>query len=153
MRKINVKVKPIGENDIMNLGLFEFIPHEGVGKIKFYQPLSDNMKREYLLTHKPDEELPCVGWEVWETAEGSFRVSLEDALVTSIGCYSICLFREKNIIGLTFEEVSELLDSYPDKDSIEVFDLTQGEETAVDYDDYDAQIWFKDNKASAAIVG
>lgn len=136
----------------MSEGLFSFHPHKGVGRIEVGKPLFKALIHDYKLIRIPDEENENVGWSVLGTKTGTFRVYLENNLVTSIGCYSHCYFKGKNLIGLPLSEVLRLFEAGIDTKSIEEFQIGDDVQASFDLGD-DVQIWVKEQCVVSVILG
>lgn len=135
----------------MNKSPFRLVPRIRVGAIFFGKPLTENLIERYELVHLTEEEEKSVGWSVWGTSTGTLRIYLESKLVVSVGCYSACQYRNKNLIGLSIIDVAQIFRTTPNLKLAENYEINGEIETTFDIERFGLQFWVR-NEVIIAVV-
>ncbi len=67
----------------------------------------------------------------------------EDGKIVSVACYEDCWYKEKNLIGLAFQDVVQLLAPTNLPNEPDVIEIDE-EEVVYEIESADAQIWVRD---------
>lgn len=127
----------------------EFIPFERVGEFVLNTQIE-------LYTNKYDFEYAKsknTEAEVYTLYDPDIVIWTENNLIDSIGCYDVCNYKQKNIIGISLEEFVEFSNEKP----LEFIDELDFEDDNVpqfvyEFDTLGLQIWVKSHKIVSVIV-
>jgi hypothetical protein len=90
---------------------YTWVPTKSLGQIKFGSPV-DAYVKEGLISQA--EDVADLG-QYWSDPEDTVLVEADDdGNVDSVLLNRNCIYKGKNIIGMTLEEISALLDAAPD---------------------------------------
>ena len=114
---------------------WEWEPFVSVGPIQFNEPIAP-LINQYKLQRKVEYDTP--DWEAYEFPEDQTIVNVQEYCVVSVSCYSNFVYKGKNLLGLSLEEIREILgEEYKIDNSME-------KQTSVEYDTISLQLWFED---------
>jgi hypothetical protein len=126
----------------------EWIPQKKVGPFKFGHSIKEYIQK-YNLVSIPEEYNEKASWSVYKVGEDD-RIYVEEDKIVSILCCSKCLYKDRNLIGMSIDEVSILLGSKPDeKDMVE---LSNGLQEVYEYDQFGLQLWVMNGNVITAII-
>ncbi len=94
---------------------FEWTPLKSVGPFKFNDSINNYSK--YNLSEIKEEYIREVNWIVYSLNNFDFRLYIENRVIDSIGCYEECIYKNTNLIGVSFKELINLLGEKPDESS------------------------------------
>jgi hypothetical protein len=133
----------VKESKIMTTELisWNWIPLIAVGPVKFGEPVLPLIKK-YQLIREPEYDAP--GWESYEFPSSGEIVSVEDSSIVNISCYENILYKGKNLLGLSLDEVRFLIgleDEFGEKIEGQI---------PVEYFRLGLQIWLEDSSVVSA---
>ncbi len=128
---------------------FEWTPLKGIGPFEFGCILDKNLCERYDLREVPEEYNKAVGWVVYMLKQDD-RLFTEDNKVVSFLCSSKILYHDQNLIGMTIDQVTSLLDSEPS--SVESEELSEGVQDVYEFDELGLQLWVAKGMVVTAIV-
>lgn len=143
-QKVQTIHDQISASDKIN---FDWIPLKSVGPFKF----NDSIKNysQYEVIEIKEEYVAEVDWIVYGLSSFDFRIYVENELINSIGCFEKCIYKNINLIGISFMEFTQLLNDEPTEFSIEETD--DGKFEIFDFDNFSAQVRVK-NKIIESII-
>ena len=130
----------------------DWVPLKGVGPFMFEEAIASYIDN-FGLIEVPEGDDEITNWSNYEMPGYGIDLYVEDGKIVSICCEYQCFFRGKNLIGLTLQEVIEVVGLEPEKDvdTIELAD--DGEQLVYEFDDAALQLWTKDGVAVAVFCG
>ena len=112
---------------------FDLNPLVSVGPIRFGEPIGRVVRKHRLVKRgKPFEQ---ANWVTFEFPDCETRVYSVDGLVTSVGCYDNCIYKGKDLFGMTLSELRNHLG----KETL--IDELRGKGAAVEYEELDILVW------------
>lgn len=120
-----------------------FQPREGIGEVYF----GESKEKYFNVLQKSDElTSESEGYEVYELPEKDMAVYFEDGVVDSINCKEECLFKGRNIIGMSYTEFISYYDLEPDGEPDELdFEEDNIPQLVYEFDDLGLQVWTKND--------
>lgn len=126
---------------------FEWIPLKKVGTFTFGSSIEDYIEK-YSLMHIPEEYNEAVDWAVYKINEND-RVYAEGGRVVSVSCSSRCLYKKKNLIGISIDQIPLILGTT--HDTVETEELSDGPQQVYEFDQLGLQLWVRKGRVVTAI--
>ncbi len=119
----------------MDKYVWKWIPLRSVGFVVFGEDAEEKINQFNLVKLDP----PCesADWETYELLADETRVTVENGKFVSVLCDSNLYYNEKDLIGISIEEIREILGK---EDEIE---KDVGDEDAVYYYQLGLTLWMK----------
>ncbi len=129
--------------------ILEWIPLKSVGHFIFGTPIDEYYKK-FSLRPIPEEYYEGVDWEVFGiSGRDDLRLYFEKGRLKAVSCEESCLYRDMNLIGMAFEEVSSMFNAEPD--IMEPEELSDGWHEVYEFEESGLQLWVKKGIAVTAI--
>ncbi len=123
-------------------------PSKGIGPFQIGVKIKKYIQ-EFDLELVSDEMKEGYEWETYSIKNrDDIRVYSEDSKVVSILCDEYCFYEGKNLIGITIEQLVNVLNTEPNE-KVDKIDLDDGIHYVYEFDDYGCQVWVKDNKVES----
>ncbi len=123
---------------------WNWIPLISIGPLKFGQHKCFLIDK-YQLIRTPDCDPPS--WETYDFPDGDTSLSFEESYLVSVNRYESFFYQEKNLIGLSLEEICAILgpeDEIGETIILENDNLEKiGEIIPVEYNELGLQLWFE----------
>ncbi|WP_089724377.1 hypothetical protein [Candidatus Thiosymbion oneisti] len=127
-------------------------PLRGVGPFLFGEVIEPLINKLGLI-ELPEEYDDEVGWITYTIPEQDICIYSEDGKIVSVACYEDCWYKGRNLIGLAFQDVVQLLapTNLPNEpDAIEIDDEEQMVYD-IEIESADVQLWVRDGVVVTAI--
>ena len=112
--------------------IWNWKPCVSVGSVRFNEPIAP-LVDQYKLQRKVEYDTP--DWEAYEFPEDETLVNVEESCVVSVSCYNNLFYRGNNLLGLSLEDIENIL-GYEYK-----IDEGMEAQTSVEYDTMSLQLW------------
>ena len=121
---------------------WEWVPLVSIGGILFNEPLPEGLGTLKLeLFSDPDLDLGD-GIDLFNEVDGRSKIEVEDGRVESVYCYNNFYFKGRNLMGLSAEEVMEIIGGNwvrdEEEDDDRVFDE---EDLEITISEEDGAVW------------
>ncbi len=131
---------------------WEWIPNRSLGPVAFGTPIDGYLEMLDLREAQHDDFSGPPQPPHYEASGLDLNIYLEDGLVDTLISHEVFFFKGVNIIGLSKEELTELLGREPSE--TDEIDLSESDEEppylVYDYEGWGLQIWLLDDKVESA---
>lgn len=119
-----------------------FEPFQGIGEFKIGANIAPYMKK-FALEFTPADS--STGWDTYELEHPEISISTEENVIVSIACYDECLYKGRNMIGMTIEEFLNYYELKSDGEADELL-FEEGDvepQFVYEFDSIGLQVWVK----------
>ena len=128
-----------------------WVPLESIGPFLFNDEISRYIS-EYALSPL-SEKCSITGWITYGRKGLDLQIHVENRHVTSIACYEECLYRVRNLIGMSFDEVCSFIGFSPNGE-VDRIDLDEDDSQLVyEFDSLSLQVWVKGDTVVTVFCG
>lgn len=127
-----------------------FIPFEKIGEFEIEADLSkyiDNFNFEYT---PPDDS---TGWETYSISDEGISLYIEKGVIVAIVCEKECLYKGRNIIGMSIEEFIAFSDLEPEAEIDESHLDDDTIQQIFEFNDIGLQVWSENQTIVSVIAG
>ncbi len=117
--------------------IWDLNPLISVGPVQFGTLITPFIK-EYLLQKIELYPVEGLDWDTYVFPDCESTLHVENSHIVSVGCYDNFFYKERNLLGLTFEEIQEILG--PEDEIGEQI----GEKIPVEYEKLGVEVWLRD---------
>ncbi len=110
-------------------------PLVSIGPFRFGEPVAPVIEKYNL--RKLERVSEVADWDTYEVPDGNTVIYVEDSSIDSVACYDNLFYQGKNLLGISLEEIHEILGKEDE------FGKIIGEKTPVEYESFGLQIWFR----------
>ncbi|MFD2916841.1 hypothetical protein [Psychroserpens luteus] len=120
-----------------------FIPFIRIGDFTFESKIN-NYKSNFKFAYTPVND--STEWETYEIEDLGLSLYVEEDNITSIVCRDDCLYKGRNLIGMTIEEfISHTEEKYYGEIDILDYEDDGVPQYVYEFDDIGLQVWCKNN--------
>ena len=150
MLKRRQKAKRIGVDDAQK---YELTPNSSLGVFELGKDIGTYLHLPHFFEHNDFETFSN---DCYEFYDGIVEVwVIKDNKIDTIRCNSECYWKEKNLIGMLFDDFSKLSENKPDKESVVYVPINRDRgqnQTVYEFDKLGLQVWVWRNRIKTVLI-
>ncbi len=115
-----------------------FLPFECIGEFILKSNIAD-YKNDFRFKYTPPDE--TTEWETYEELETKLLLYVENEIIQSISCNEECLFKGRNIIGMSIDDFVNFYGIEPVGELDKLYVNDNETQDVYEFDDIGLQVW------------